>query len=196
MVHPESYDLARWLLKELRWTLNDATSVKKDIDAKDEIWKATSKKACKKFDVSEDRALSVIEHLFFSITSPDPRTRKNSGAASTSGPSNIGSAAGCAALSSNISTVDKLRDILPHRNVIGTVRNVVDFGAFVDFGLECDGLLHRSKLGPINLGSLLVGQDIGVDILGVSNDNKISLGLAGLNFPVDGADAKKRNFSG
>ena len=100
-----------------------------------------------------------------------------------------------AALSPGISTADKLRDFLPHRNIIGTVRNVVDFGAFIDFGLENDGLLHRSKLGPVNLGSLLVGQDIGVDILGVSKDNKISLGLAGLNFPVDDADAKKRSLS-
>lgn len=195
MVHPESYDLARWLLKELRWKLNDATSVEKEIDSKDETWKAVSKKACKKFNVSEDRALSVVEHLFFSITSPDPRTRKNSGVASTSGPSNIGSAAGCVALSSSISTVDELRDNLPHRNIIGTVRNCVDFGAFVDLGLENDGLLHRSKLGPINLGSLLVGQDIGVDILGVSNDNKISLGLAGLNLPVDDPNTKKRSLS-
>jgi predicted RNA-binding protein with RPS1 domain len=73
---------------------------------------------------------------------------------------------------------------------------VVDFGAFVDFGLENDGLLHRSKIGPMNLESLLVGQDIGVDILGVSNENKISLGLAGLNFPVEDADAKKRSLSG
>ena len=137
----------------------------------------------------------MVEHLFFSITSPDPRTRKNSGVASTSGPSNIGSAAGCAALPSDISTVDKLRNSLPHRNIIGTVRNVVDFGAFIDFGLDNDGLLHRSKLGPVKLGSLLVGQDIGVDILGVSNDNKISLGLAGLKLPVDDTDAKKRSYS-
>lgn len=195
MVHPESYDLARWLLKELRWKLNDATSAENDIDAKDETWRAAATKACKKFDVSHDRALSVVEHLFFSITSPDPRTRKKSGVASTSGPPNIGSAAGCETLSSSVSTVDKLRDSLPHRNIIGTVRNVVDFGAFVDFGLESDGLLHRSKLGPMNLGSLLVGQDIGVDVLGVSNDNKISLGLAGLNLPVDDANAKKRSLS-
>mmetsp|Transcript_11597 Transcript_11597/g.23233 ORF Transcript_11597/g.23233 Transcript_11597/m.23233 type:complete len:864 (+) Transcript_11597:73-2664(+) len=195
MVHPESYDLARWLLKELQWELNDATSAEKDRDSKDEVLRAAAKKAAKKCTVSEDRAHSVIEHLFFSITSPDPRTRKNSGVASTSRPSDIGSAAGCAALSSGISTADKLRDFLPHRNIIGTVRNVVDFGAFIDFGLENDGLLHRSKLGPVNLGSLLVGQDIGVDILGVSKDNKISLGLAGLNFPVDDADAKKRSLS-
>ena len=30
----------------------------------------------------------------------------------------------------------------------GTVRNVVDFGAFVDIGLKNDGLVHRSELGP------------------------------------------------
>jgi uncharacterized protein len=195
LVHPESYDLARWLLKELQWKLNDATSADKDSESKDEVWKAAAKKASRKFTVSEDRVLSVIEHLFFSITSPDPRTRKNSAIASTSGPSDIGSAAGCTSLPSDISTIDKLREFLPHRNIIGTVRNVVDFGAFVDFGLENDGLLHRSKLGPINLESLLVGQDIGVDILGISNDNKISLGLAGLNLPVEDADAKKRSLS-
>eukprot|EP00986_Skeletonema_menzelii_P001093 scaffold293_cov148-Skeletonema_menzelii.AAC.5 len=197
MVHPESYDLARWLLKELQWKLNDATSAQKVGDSSEEVWKVAAKKASKKFAVSEDRAVSVVEHLFFSITSPDPRTRKKSGvASSTLGPSDIGSAAGCAALPPDIATVDKLRDSLPRRNVIGTVRNVVDFGAFVDLGLENDGLLHRSKLGPtINLGSLLVGEDIGVDILGVSNDGKISLGLAGLNFPVDDADTKKRSLS-
>ena len=197
MVHPESYDLARWLLKELQWKLNDASSAQKVGDSSEAVWKVAAKKASKKFAVSEDRALSVVEHLFFSITSPDPRTRKKSGvASSTLGPSDIGSAAGCAALPPDIATVDKLRDSLPHRNVIGTVRNVVDFGAFVDLGLENDGLLHRSKLGPtINLGSLLVGEDIGVDILGVSNDGKISLGLAGLNFPVDDADTKKRSLS-
>ena len=191
LVHPESYDLARWLLEELQWKLNDATSVEKDSESKDKVWNAAARKASKKFAISEDRVVSVVEHLFFSITSPDPRTRKNSAIASNSGPSDIGSAAGCASLPSDISTIDKLRDLLPHRNIIGTVRNVVDFGVFVDFGLENDGLLHRSKLGPINLGSLLVGQDIGVDILGVSNDNKISLGLAGLNFPVEDAGAKK-----
>jgi len=198
LVHPESYDLARWLLKELQWELNDATSADKNSNSKDEVWKAAATKASKKFTVSEDRVLSVIQHLFFSITSPDPRTRNNnnSAIASTSGSSDIGSAAGCTSLPSDISTIDKLRNHLPHRNIIGTVRNVVDFGAFVDFGLENDGLLHRSKIGPMNLESLLVGQDIGVDILGVSNENKISLGLAGLNFPVEDADAKKRSLSG
>jgi protein Tex len=28
----------------------------------------------------------------------------------------------------------------------GTIRNVVDFGAFVDIGVKVDGLLHRSKI--------------------------------------------------
>jgi len=199
LVHPESYDLARWLLKELQWKLNDATSVEKSsADSKqkqDGKWNAVAKKASSKFTVSEDRALSVIEQLFFSITSPDPRTRNNSSFESApSSSSNVGSTAGCTSISSGIATISRLRDRLPHRNIIGTIRNVVDFGAFVDFGLENDGLLHRSKLGPISLGSLLVGQEVGVDILAISNDNKVSLGLAGLNFPVEGMGANKRSM--
>jgi len=68
---------------------------------------------------------------------------------------------------------------------------VIDFGAFVDFGLENDGLLHRSKMGNVPLGSLLVGQDIGIDILGVAQTNKISVGLSGLNLPADSRDSKR-----
>ena len=192
LVHPESYDLARWLLRELRWNLS-GTTVVSAADANDAVWEDAAKKASKEFTASQDRVLAVIEQLFFSITSPDPRTRKNAATASKSGSSDVGTTLGCAPLPSNISTIEKLRDSLPYRNVLGTVRNVVDFGAFIDFGLENDGLLHRSKLGPIDLGSLLVGQDIGVDILGVSNVNKISLGLTGLNLPVEEAGARKRS---
>lgn len=200
LVHPESYDLARWLLKELQWKLNEATSVEKSgsADSKQKQegkWNAVAKKASSKFTVSEDRALSVIEQLFFSITCPDPRTRNNSSFESApSSSSDVGSTAGCTSISSDVATISRLRDRLPHRNIIGTIRNVVDFGAFVDFGLENDGLLHRSKLGPVSLGSLLVGQEVGVDILAISNDNKVSLGLAGLNFPVEDTGATKRSM--
>ncbi len=45
----------------------------------------------------------------------------------------------------------------------GTVRNVVDFGAFVDIGVKQDGLLHRSQ---IPFGSVLkVGDIIDLEIL-------------------------------
>lgn len=72
------------------------------------------------------------------------------------------------------------------RNIIATVRNIVDFGAFVDLGLENNALLHKSMMGDTSLESLLVGQEIGVDILCISGSDKvkISVGVAGLNFPA------------
>ncbi|SIB22993.1 RNA-binding protein [Mycobacteroides abscessus subsp. abscessus] len=40
----------------------------------------------------------------------------------------------------------KLEDLKPGMELQGTVRNVVDFGAFVDIGVKQDGLVHISKL--------------------------------------------------
>ena len=42
----------------------------------------------------------------------------------------------------------KIEDLAPGYILEGTVRNVVDFGAFVDIGVKEDGLLHISKMGP------------------------------------------------
>jgi protein Tex len=40
----------------------------------------------------------------------------------------------------------KLEDLSPGMHLKGTVRNVVDFGAFVDIGLKNDGLVHISRM--------------------------------------------------
>ncbi len=40
----------------------------------------------------------------------------------------------------------KIEDLLPGMELKGTVRNVIDFGAFVDIGLKNDGLVHISQL--------------------------------------------------
>lgn len=57
----------------------------------------------------------------------------------------------------------------------GTVRNVVDFGAFVDVGVKHDGLLHRSKMPPGT--RLQVGDVIDVKVLKVEPERgRISLG--------------------
>ncbi|KAL7546628.1 hypothetical protein ACHAWF_009959 [Thalassiosira exigua] len=190
LVHPESYDLARWLLKKLRWKLSDATSIADESDLHQrEEWKSTAKTAAGMFEVSEDRVLTVIEHLYYSITSPDPRRRNESKTEDTMAK---GSLMGCSSIPSHLSTVEKLRESeLPLRNIVATVRNVVDFGAFVDVGLENDGLLHRTKMGDTPLGSLLVGQDLGVDILGVSAVGKISVGLSGLDLPSENSNPRE-----
>ena len=39
-----------------------------------------------------------------------------------------------------------MEDLKPGMELMGTVRNVIDFGAFVDIGVKQDGLIHLSKL--------------------------------------------------
>ncbi len=73
------------------------------------------------------------------------------------------------------SGVLSMDDLYPGLVLSGTVRNVVDFGAFVDIGVKQDGLVHRSKLRG---RSLSVGQVTEVEILDVDEKRgRISLGL-------------------
>jgi uncharacterized protein len=75
-------------------------------------------------------------------------------------------------LRSDILSMD---DLLPGMQLAGTVRNVVDFGAFVDIGVKEDGLLHRSVLPP---GTRLEpGQVLQVEVQRVEADRgRIALG--------------------
>jgi uncharacterized protein len=177
LVHPESYELARWLLKTFGWEVSETP---KDIPPQSERatkWESTLKKASNKFGVSEDRVLAVIENLIDSMTQMDPRLREPTGAARVV--SKAGSVDGCVLLSPELDDLTALEKVTPVRGIIATIRNIADFGAFVDFGGQSDGLLHTSKLGPVKLQSFLIGQSVGVDILDVNN-GKVSLGLAGL----------------
>jgi uncharacterized protein len=65
------------------------------------------------------------------------------------------------------SDVLKIEDLAPGMRLKGTVRNVVDFGAFIDIGVKQDGLLHRSQIPRET--SLQVGDIIDVQI------NKVDL---------------------
>ena len=62
----------------------------------------------------------------------------------------------------------------------GIIRNITDFGAFVDIGLHNDGLIHKSQLGnnfvahPIDVVSL--GQEVTVKVLDIDKERgKVSL---------------------
>lgn len=74
------------------------------------------------------------------------------------------------------SDVLSMEDLAIGMRLKGTVRNVVDFGAFVDIGVKQDGLLHRSQ---IPAGTLLqVGDVIEVEIHKIEPERgRISLGL-------------------
>jgi uncharacterized protein len=80
------------------------------------------------------------------------------------------------------SDVLKIEDLEEGMKLKGTVRNVVDFGAFVDIGVKQDGLLHISQIAnkyikhPIEV--LNVGDIIEVTIIGVDQERgRISLSL-------------------
>ena len=202
LVHPESYRLARFLLKELDWNLNDPSSIDGSLPIrareKVELWKDLLSDSASRFDAPEGRVLSVIEHLHASITNPDPRLKQNHSDSSTKEAA-AGRTDSCSALPSNLlASSDGFKGAqFPIRNILARVRNVVDFGVFVDFGGENDALVHRSRLGRGNTGavpavpleSLLVGQEIGIDILGISSDgSRVSASLSGLMFPADSPD--------
>src|SRR5678815_4226612 len=73
------------------------------------------------------------------------------------------------------SDVLKAEDLVTGMQLKGTVRNVVDFGAFIDIGIKQDGLLHRTQ---IPTGTVLkVGDIIEVEILKIESERgRIGLG--------------------
>jgi protein Tex len=76
------------------------------------------------------------------------------------------------------SDVLSMDDLQPGMRLQGTVRNVVDFGAFIDVGVKEDGLLHRSK--KPRAVALQVGDVVEVEILKVEPERgRISLAWPG-----------------
>ena len=72
---------------------------------------------------------------------------------------------------SDVLTMD---DLKVDMRLKGTVRNVVDFGAFVDVGVKRDGLLHRSKI-PAGV-RLQVGDVIDAEVVSIDTERgRISL---------------------
>lgn len=75
-----------------------------------------------------------------------------------------------------------VEDLKPDMVLTGTVRNVVDFGVFVDIGVKQDGLVHISKLSdkfvkhPMEI--VKVGDIVDVKVLDIDIDKgKISLSM-------------------
>jgi uncharacterized protein len=67
-------------------------------------------------------------------------------------------------------------DLVPGMQLKGTIRNVVDFGAFIDIGVKTDGLLHRSKIP--NHVQIQLGDIINVTILSIDRErNRIALDM-------------------
>jgi uncharacterized protein len=88
------------------------------------------------------------------------------------------------------SDVLSMTDLQAGMMLKGTVRNVVDFGSFIDIGVKQDGLLHRSRIPRDE--QLSVGDIVQVEILGVDHEReRISLGWPQEEREAKGAKGKR-----
>jgi len=154
-VHPESYDAAKGLLSKLGITL-DKNNVGNGAVGISAMYKLISDKK----KLSEDLGVGEItlEDIVKELEKPGRDPRQDS-------PKPI-----------LRSDVMELSDLKPGMILKGTVRNVIDFGAFVDIGVHQDGLVHISQISnkfikhPLEVVS--VGDIVEVKVLEVDEKKK------------------------
>ena len=119
-IHPESYDIANTLLKDLGFDISDIGSL--------ELIDALNKIDVRSYVEKLETDQYTLEDVILSLKKPnlDPRDEM---------PQPL--------LRSDVLDI---KDLTVGMKLQGTVRNVVDFGAFIDIGLHNDGLAHISKL--------------------------------------------------
>lgn len=154
-IHPESYPITLALLKKASLTVNSLPDQRK---AALELLK--KRQSLEKLAVELGCGLPTLNDIFEQLVRPGRDPRQDL-------PVPI--------LRSDVLSME---DLVAGMHLKGTVRNVVDFGAFVDIGVKQDGLLHRSQF-PV--GSVLnVGDIIDLEILKIEPERgRISLKLAG-----------------
>lgn len=154
-VHPESYKVAKELLKEVGYTKVELEKR----DFKDLHSKITDVEAlAKKLEVG----VPTLEDIIKALEKPGRDPREDM-------PKPI-----------LHSEVLELKDLKEGMKLKGTVRNIVDFGAFIDIGVHQDGLVHISQMSdkfikhPLEV--VKVGDIVEVAVLSVDvARNKISL---------------------
>lgn len=160
-VHPESYDAARALIVKCGYSDEE---IKKGAfsDIMNRITKESAEEICKEFEIGMFTLRDICDTLAkpgrdMRDELPKPLLRS-----------------GCMSL----------EELNPGMILEGTVRNVIDFGAFVDIGVHQDGLVHISQISdkfvkhPTDV--LSVGDIVKVKVLDVDiNKKRISLTMKG-----------------
>ncbi|MED1124630.1 Tex family protein [Bacillus atrophaeus] len=155
-IHPESYKETKSLLKKLQLTTEQIGTA----ELKEKISKLDLSETAKELEIGEITLKDICEQL----TRPerDPRDEVPKPLLKTD--------------------VLQLEDLKEGMELQGTVRNVVDFGAFVDIGVKQDGLVHISKLSnqfvkhPLDVVS--VGDIVTVWVDGVdAQKGRVSLSM-------------------
>ena len=151
-IHPESYPIAEGILE--RAGISPASAMDERIAALEAL---TAKSSLENLAQELGCGLPTLEDILEQLLRPgrDPRS---------DAPAPI--------LRSDVLKMD---DLAEGMHLKGTVRNVVDFGAFVDIGVKQDGLLHKSKI-PYGT-TLKVGDIVEIEILKIEVERgRISLG--------------------
>ena len=150
-VHPESYSVAENLLNKLGYKKEDLLNKEKQSEIKAKLLEVNVKETAKELDVGEMTLADIIEEM--SKPGRDPRDEM---------PKQILRA-----------DVLKFEDLRNGMVLTGTVRNVTDFGAFVDIGVKHDGLVHISQLSNsfvkspsdvVSVGDIVKVKVIGIDL--------------------------------
>ena len=159
-VHPESYEVAEKLLAKIGYAKNDLKDKQKLEEIRNKLADINLKEVKEILDVGELTLKDIIAEL--SKPGRDPREEM---------PKQI-----------LRSDVLKFEDLKEGMTLTGTVRNVIDFGAFVDIGVKHDGLVHISEMSnsyvknPSDIVS--VGDIVKVKVIGIDTEKqKVSLSM-------------------
>ena len=158
-VHPESYDAATKLIEMLGYTMDDLKNKKLD-DIENRVKNIGLNNISKELEIGELTLKDIIKEL--QKPGRDPREDMPKPILKTG--------------------VIEIKDLKPGMVLMGTVRNVSDFGAFIDIGVHQDGLVHKSQMAnkfvkhPLDI--VKVGDIVKVKILEVDEKrNRISLSM-------------------
>ena len=156
-VHPESYEKAEKLLSLFSYTKEDVRA-RRISDLRDKLKAYGVDKAAKETDLDKATLADIVTELMkpgrdIRDALPAPMLRKD---------------------------IMGIEDLKPGMEITGTVRNVVDFGAFVDIGVHQDGLVHISEITDKYIRHpsevLKVGQVVKVTVKDVDiKKNRIAL---------------------
>ena len=173
-VHPESYQTAEALLQRLGYSKNDLRTDKLS-QLRAALQQVSVKDMAKDLEIGEPTLKDIIAAL--QKPGRDPREELDP-----------------PLLRSDVLSME---DLKPGMELKGTVRNVVDFGAFVDIGVKQDGLIHISQFGakfikhPMEV--VAVGDIITVRVLDVDlRRGRIALTMRKDDVQADSAQNKKQ----
>ena len=159
-VHPESYEAAEMLLEKIGFKPKDIENKEKLEEIKKALAEVDASKLAEELNVGTLTLKDIIEEI--SKPGRDPREDM---------PKPI-----------LRSDVLKFEDLQEGMTLTGTVRNVIDFGAFVDVGVKHDGLVHISEMAdkfvknPSEIVS--VGDIVKVKVIGIDREKqKVSLSM-------------------